>query len=161
MGWEGAEANRRLQGESGRVREAQALRLFIDSGAIIARAITSDRYHSEARNTFQQLSERALPYRYQYTSNFVVDEVVTFILYEAGSRLATETLRRIRSSPSLRILHVSGEVEAIADQVFERFASSKISYTDCTTKVLMERESVDTAFTFDRDLEVLGFGRIP
>jgi predicted nucleic acid-binding protein len=91
----------------------------------------------------------------------VVDEVVTFILYEAGSRLATETLRRIRSSPSLRILHVSGEVEAIADQVFERFASSKISYTDCTTKVLMERESVDTAFTFDRDLEVLGFGRIP
>ena len=161
MGQKGPESNRRVEGEYGRVPEAEALRLFIDSGAFIARAVTNDRYHKAAADTFAKISRRELPYRFQYTSNYVVDEVVTFILYEAGPRLATDALRRIRSSPSLRVLHVTDEVESLADSVFERFASSRVSYTDCTTKVLMERDSIDTAFTFDRDLEVLGFHRVP
>lgn len=161
VGREGAERNRRVEGERDHLPEAEALRLFLDSGAFIARAIANDRYHGEAAETFAKISQRELPYRFQYTSNYVVDEVATFILYEAGPRLATDTLRRIRSSPSLRLLHVTEEVESLADRVFERFASSRISYTDCTTKVLMERESIETAFTFDRDLEVLGSRRIP
>jgi len=59
------------------------------------------------------------------------------------------------------VLHVSEEIEPIVDREFRRYALSGISYTDCTTKVLMEQESTDTAFGFDRDLEVLGFHRIP
>jgi len=137
------------------------VRLFLDSGAFIARAIANDRYHGEAAETFAKISRRELPYRFQYTSNYVVDEVATFIRYEAGPRLATDTLRRIRSSPSLRVLHVTEDVESMADRLFERFVSSRVSFTDCTTKVLMERESIDTTFTFDKGLEVLGFRRIP
>lgn len=137
------------------------MRLFLDSGAFIARAIANDRYHGEAAETFAKISRRELPYRFQYTSNYVVDEVATFIRYEAGPRLATDTLRRIRSSPSLRVLHVTEDVESMADRLFERFVSSRVSFTDCTTKVLMERESIDTTFTFDKGLEVLGFRRIP
>ena len=158
---EGTEGNRRVEGEGGRVPEAEGLKLFTDSGAFIARAITNDRYHEEAAETFAKISRRELPYRFHYTSNYVVDEVATFLLYEAGPRLATDTLRRVRSSPSLRVLHVTEEVESLADVLFERFASSRVSYTDCTTKVLMERESIDAAFTFDRDIEVLGFRRVP
>src|SRR5207249_5326895 len=105
--------------------------------------------------TFRRLSKGDLPYRLHYTSNYVVDETVTFLLYQRGPRPALETLRRIRSSPTLRVLHVSEEVEHEADDVFRRHASSRISYTDCTTRVLMKRESIDTAFSFDRDLEVL------
>ncbi len=53
------------------------------------------------------------------------------------------------------------EIESQADIVFERFASSRVSYTDCTTKVLADREGIETAFTFDRDLAVLGLARTP
>ncbi len=56
---------------------------------------------------------------------------------------------------------MTDEVEASADEVFRRYAPSRISYTDCTTKVLMDQEGIDTAFTFDRDFEDLGFRRIP
>jgi hypothetical protein len=137
------------------------VRLFFDSGAFIARAIVEDAHHEAAVDTFQRMSQGRLPYRLHYTSNYVVDETATFLLYERGPRAAIETLKRIRSSPALRVLHVSEDVEALADKVFERFASSRVSYTDCTTKVLMERESIDIAFSFDRGLEVLGFRRIP
>jgi predicted nucleic acid-binding protein len=91
----------------------------------------------------------------------VVDETLRFLLYEAGARVAVSVLDMIRSSPSLRVLHVSEEVEGEADAAFRRFASSRVSYTDCTSQILMQREGIDTAFSFDRDLETLGFRRIP
>jgi len=124
-------------------------------------AIHNDRYHDAAVATFGALSRGELPYTFQYSSNYVVDEALTFILYEAGPRLAVETLQRIRASPTVRILHVTEEVERTADAVFEQYASSRVSYTDCTSKVLMEQESIDTAFSFDRSVEVLGFSKIP
>lgn len=70
-------------------------------------------------------------------------------------------LSLLRSSPTLRVLHVTEEAEAEADRLFRRFASSRVSYTDCTTKVLMERDSIPAVFSFDRDLEILGAQRIP
>lgn len=123
--------------------------------------MTNDKYHDAAMATFQAISRRELPFRFHYTSNYVVDEAVTLILYQAGSRLGVDTLRRIRASPSLRVLHVTPEVEAEADRIFGRFAPSRVSYTDCTTKALMDRESINVAFSFDRDLDVMGFRRIP
>lgn len=137
------------------------MRLFLDSSAFIARARREDRYHRAASDTFAGISRGDLPYRRQYTSNYVIDETATFLVYEAGARVALEVLRRIRSSPTLQILHVSEEVESAADRVFERFAPSRVSYTDCTTKVLIERESIDAVFSFDRDMETLGLTRIP
>ena len=137
------------------------MKLFLDSGAFIARALAKDQYHPVAVDTFRRLSEGDLPYRLLFTSNYVVDETATFLLYQQGPRPAIETLRRIRSSPTLRVLHVSEDVEGEADELFGRHASSGVSHTDCTTGVLMKRESIDTAFSFDRDLEILGLRKIP
>ena len=111
--------------------------------------------------TFDEIVRGDSPYRYLYTSNYVVDEVLTFLLYEAGPRVALEMLTLLRSSPTLRILRVTEEVEAEADRHFRRFAPSRVSYTDCTTKALMDRESIRAAFSFDRDLQILGAERIP
>jgi len=150
-----------LQGGRSGLPEAEALKLFLDSGAFIGRALRDDRYHADAIEVFAAIAKGDLPYRFLYTSSYVVDETVTFLLYEAGPRVAIEVLSLLRSSPLLRLLHVSEDVEARADSVFRRYASSRVSYTDCTTKVLMEGEGIETAFSFDRDLEVLGFERIP
>ncbi len=137
------------------------MKLFVDSGAFIARARREDPHHEAATDTFVSIGRGDLPYPLRYTSNYVVDETATFLLYDAGARVAVATLQAIRTSPNLVVLHVSEEVEAAADEVFARFASSGVSYTDCTTKVLMERETIETAFSFDKDLEALGFRRIP
>lgn len=137
------------------------MKLFLDSGAFIARARKEDPYHLRAVDLFTAISRGDVPYWRLYTSNYVIDETVTFLLYEAGPRVAVETLGRMRTSPNLRVLRVTDEVESAADTVFSRHASSRVSYTDCTTKVLMERESIDAAFSFDRDIEVLGLTRVP
>ncbi len=137
------------------------MKLFLDSGAFIARALKDDRYHAAAVSVFEGISKGRYPFRLLYTSNYVIDETVTFLLYQAGPNVAVSLLDLIRGSPSLRVSHVSEEVDAEADAAFRRYASSGVSYTDCTTQVLMKREGIDTAFSFDRDLETLGFRKIP
>ena len=137
------------------------MKLFLDSGAFIARALRDDRFHSDAVAVFEGLSRGRYPFRLFFTSGYIVDETVTFLLYQAGARVAISALELIRKSPVLRVLHVSEAVETEADAAFRRYASSGVSYTDCTTQVLMHRQGIETAFSFDRDLEKLGFQRVP
>jgi predicted nucleic acid-binding protein len=137
------------------------VKLFLDSGALIARALENDANHEAAMDLFRRISDRDVAYEHLFTSNFIVDETVTFLLYRSGSRPALEVLGWVRASPNVRVLHVSEDVEAEADAVFRRFARSRISYTDCTTKVLVERESIDAVFSFDRDIQALGLPRVP
>lgn len=61
----------------------------------------------------------------------------------------------------LRIVHVTEDDERRADEAFLKYADHRVSYTDCTSKVLMERLGIDTVFSFDRDFETMGVSRIP
>src|SRR2546428_1370394 len=115
------------------------MKLFLDSGAFIARALKDDRYHAAAIGVFEGISKARHPFRLFYTSNYVVDETVTFLLYEAGGRVAVSVLGLIPSPPSPRVLHVSEGVEGDADTAVPRYASSRASYTDCTTQILIRR----------------------
>lgn len=137
------------------------MKLFIDTGPLVARVYRPDPKHRESVETFRRISERSLPYRLLYTSNFVVDETLTRLLYEAGHAAAMQGLHLLRGSAVLRIARVTEEDERRADEVFETYADHRISYTDCTSKAVMERLGIDTAFTFDRDFETMGFSRIP
>ncbi len=123
--------------------------------------LKKDAKHEEAVDLFEQMVKRELPYSKFCTSNYVVDEVVTFILYQQGHGEAVRALEILRGSPFLDILHVSGEVEAGADKEFKKYEGHRISYTDCTTKVLMDIHGMDTVFSFDMDFEIMGMQRIP
>ncbi len=105
--------------------------------------------------------KRDLPYSKFYISNYVIDEVVTFILYELGHGEAVRALEVLRGSTFLDVLHVSEDVEAVADKEFAKYEGQRISYTDCTTKVLMDIHSIETVFSFDADFEIMGVHRIP
>src|SRR5437879_9215699 len=100
------------------------MKLFLDSGAFIARALKDDRYHAAAIGVFEGISKARHPFRVFYTSNYVVDETITFLLYEAGGRVAVSVLGLIRSCASLRFLHVSDGVDGAPATAFRRHASS-------------------------------------
>src|SRR3989442_4188496 len=110
------------------------MKLFLDSGAFIARALKDDRYHAAAIGVFEGISKARHPFRLLYTSNYVVDETVTFLLYEAGGRVAVSVLGLIPIPPSLPVLQVSVEIGAAADTALRRYASSSVSDLGCTTQ---------------------------
>ncbi len=137
------------------------MKLFVDTGPLVARTYRPDPRHRESVETFRRISERTVPYRLLFTSNYVVDETLTRLLYEAGHPASVQGLRLLRGSTVLRIVRVTEDDERRADEVFAKYADQRISYTDCTSKVVMERLGIDTAFSFDRDFETMGFTRIP
>ena len=137
------------------------MKLFIDTGPLVARTYRPDPRHRESVDVFRRISDRTLPYRLLFTSNYVVDETLTRLLYEAGHPAAVQGLRLVRGSTVLRTVHVTEDDERRADEVFLKYTDHRISYTDCTSVAVMERLGIDTVFSFDRDFETMGLSRIP
>jgi predicted nucleic acid-binding protein len=62
----------------------------------------------------------------------------------------------------LTVVHISESIEGAAWEVFERFNIDKEwSFTDCTSKIVMEQRNIYEVFAFDHHFEQMGFVRKP
>ncbi|MBI3813721.1 MAG: PIN domain-containing protein [Nitrospinae bacterium] len=100
-----------------------------------------------------------------YTSNFILDETYTLLLANVGYKKTIDFAKKIwilKNNGLLHIIQVSEEIENCAWSIFEKFNRDKLwSYTDCTTKAIMEMLNINEVFTFDRDFEQMGFVKKP
>lgn len=82
-----------------------------------------------------------------------------------GYEKTIESANRIRTLKSKGLLHVIQVTEEIEDSawvIFERFNKDKFwSFTDCTSKAIMEMLDIDESFSFDKNFEQMGFIRRP
>jgi predicted nucleic acid-binding protein len=79
----------------------------MDTGYLIALESAGDQHH--ARATAHWLtSARSLPL--VVTTSFILDEVVTFLNSRGQHAKAVEVGTRLMTSPSLRFIHVDGEL---------------------------------------------------
>ncbi len=128
--------------------------IFVDTGPFLARHVARDQFHEAALAGFARLEADHLPI---VTSNFVLDETFTLLGRVAGHRFAAARARAIYGSRALTILRPGREEEIEALDLFEKFADQKVSYTDCISFVLMRRDGIKRAFTFDQHFARAGF----
>ena len=58
----------------------------------------------------------------------------------------------------LRVIRVDEEIEQTAQEIFERFnVDKRWSFTDCTSKAIMEKEGLREVFAFDHHFDQMGF----
>ena len=95
--------------------------IFVDTGAWFAAAVPSDPNHPAASRWLAGNNEPLL------TTDYVVAE--------------TLTLLRARGEITRALLH--------AWKIFKRFDDKDWSFTDCTSKAVIERLGVTRAFAFD------------
>ena len=132
--------------------------IFIDTGAFLARFLRHDQHHPKAVAVWEKLSsnrENCL------TSNFVLDETFTLLGRRAGYGFAVQRAKNIYASQALTICRPDREDEINALQFFGKYADQHVSFTDCLSFVLMKREKINRAFSFDRHFELAGFHVIP
>ena len=100
-----------------------------------------------------------------YITNFVLDECYTLLLQNVGYARTVafkSTINRMQTGGVLTVVHVSEEIEQAAWEVFARFNQDKTwSFTDCTTKVVMDTLGIQHIFAFDQHFEQMGFIRLP
>ena len=138
------------------------MKLFIDASAFIARLDKKDAHHDAAIEVFSAIVRGAYKYNRLYTSNYVLDESVTHILYRRKRHdHALRMLDLITNSQYITMLWVTESVQSEAISLFRKYPDQLLSITDCTSAILMTDYNIDAIFTFDGDFEVLGFETIP
>ena len=132
--------------------------IFVDTGAFLGRFLSNDQHHQTATAGWAKLREEEAPC---CTSNFVLDETLTFLARRTNYQFASERGRELYSPTEARILRPTHEDELVALDWFEKYADQEVSFTDCVSFVLMKRAGIDTAFSFDRHFQRAGFSLWP
>jgi predicted nucleic acid-binding protein len=138
------------------------LKLFLDTGALVARYNKDDEHHKEAVDLFSGIAEGKIGVSKLYCSDYIVDESLTTCYARTRDRkVATELGEAVLGSRSIVLLKVDELVFGAAWKMFrEKYQDVRLSFTDCTTSVLLERHGIRNIFSFDRDFEILGFTRL-
>lgn len=124
--------------------------IFTDTSGWYATFVASDADHHRASH-WMTLNTTPL-----ITTDYVIDETLTLLRARGHGSLA------IRFGTSafagrLGVVHYLNRSQiAAAWDVFHRYADKDWSFTDCTSKVVMESLGVTTAFAFDQHFRQFG-----
>jgi len=122
--------------------------VFIDTNIFVALRNADDELHIRSK----ELMRRALKGEYGriYTSDYVLDEAVTTALIRTKRHdLALDLGRYIIESPRITRLWVSEDSFNVAWEKFKAFADRPMSFTDCASLALMEKNRIKQMMSFD------------
>ena len=91
------------------------------------------------------------------TTDFVVDETLTLIRFRMGLPAADAWWEQIDGSPRLRWERVDSDRFAKGHGLFFRYRDKDLSFTDCTSFVVMRELKLTHAITTDRHFRQMGF----
>ncbi len=123
---------------------------FVDTGAWFAYFVRRDSDHATA---VQWMKTNRLPL---LTTDFVLDELLTLLKMRESHAVAVAAGNTLIYQGVTTVERVSEEDFARAWTTFEQYRDKGWSFTDCTSKVVMERLGITYAFAFDNHFEQFG-----
>jgi len=133
-------------------------KLFLDTGYLIALEKADDLNHQVALAHWQNLRSN-LPLI--ITTSYVFDEVITFFNNRNRHAKAVEIGKLLLESPSVKFIHIDEDMLHEAWRYFIQHSDKSFSFTDCTSFVVMKRQRIRAALTFDQHFVQAGFKREP
>lgn len=132
--------------------------IFVDTSAWVALEDKKDVNHQKAleiKNGLFLSRNRII------TTNYIFDETYTLMLLNVGYCRTVEfkyKLDEFIKNNLVIVYYVTSEIEQMAWKVFEDFNKDKTwSFTDCVSKVVMEKVGLREIFAFDHHFEQMGF----
>jgi predicted nucleic acid-binding protein len=131
--------------------------VLVDTAAWIALVNTRDELHHHAERTMAELrrSNAAL-----ITTEFVLLEVANALCTSAWREKAIKLIDGLRSVPDLHIVPVVTTLLAEGWQLYRSRLDKEWSLTDCTSMIVMQKESIERVFTSDHHFEQAGFVKL-
>jgi uncharacterized protein len=124
--------------------------VFVDSGAWFAAVVPWDANHARAVEWFRDNLKPLI------TTDYVVDETLTLLRARDEAQRALVMGSRFFGG-GLTFLHfLTPEEISEAWEVFRRYADKDWSFTDCTSKVAIERHGCSSAVAFDHHFHQFG-----
>lgn len=129
-------------------------RVFVDTSAYVALAVSDDAHHEAALTILNQLTEQRTRL---YTTNFVVAETHAFFLRFLGHQAARSYLRRMEKKGATVVVRVRAADEEQAKAIIYRYTDKAFSLVDALSFVVMQRLSISAAFAFDQHFTQYGW----
>jgi predicted nucleic acid-binding protein len=134
------------------------MKLFLDTGYLIALEAADDQYHKAALAHWQGIT-KSLPLL--VTTSYIFNEVVTFFNSRSRHAKSVEIGSLLLESPSVKLVHVDQPLFLEGWRYFVRHSDKSYSFTDCVSFVVMRRLRIRTALTFDKHFSQAGFVQQP
>jgi len=108
--------------------------IFVDTSAWIALYHRKDNLHQKAKEVHRELLDN-----YCFvTTNFILDETCTGLLYKAGHAVAVDFGERIRNTEAIKIIYITEDIEDRSWGMFKQYSDKKFSFTDCTSFIILK-----------------------
>jgi uncharacterized protein len=128
-------------------------RIFIDTGAFLAKEIAADQHHAAATRCWSEAA--GLRYRL-FSSEHVLDETTTLLARRTSYPWASDWGKDALAS-GIEWLRADESEWRAALILMRKFGDQSVSFTDCLSFTLMKRAGIRTAFGFDRHFESAGY----
>ncbi len=124
--------------------------VFVDTGAWFAYFVRRDSDHTAA---VQWMKDNKLPL---LTTDYILDELLTLLKLRESYAVAVAAGDTLLNRKVTRIERVGEKDFGQAWEVFQKYKDKEWSFTDCTSKVVIERLCITHAFAFDRHFDQFG-----
>jgi uncharacterized protein len=124
--------------------------VFVDTGAWFAYFVRRDPDHPAAVAWMQRNRQPPV------TTDYVLDELLTLLKLRESYRVAVAAGDALWQQRVARMERIMPEDFTRSWEVFRQYHDKEWSFTDCTSKVIMERFQITQASAFDRHFEQFG-----
>lgn len=124
--------------------------IFVDTGAWYASLVPADSAHARA---VQWLSANRSPL---LTTDYVIDETLTLLRVRGERNRALLLGAKFFQGRIAEIHKITTTDLRLAWETFEPFDDKNWSFTDCTSKIVMEQLGIQAAFAFDHHFHQFG-----
>jgi predicted nucleic acid-binding protein len=134
-------------------------RVLIDTGAIYAFVVRTDRHHQEAVAFVKDwLAHRGV----FLLADLVFVETMTLLKARLGAAVALRVGHELRQNPAYVWTPLGADGERDTWAAFQQYHDKDWSYTDCALLVLSKKLEVAEVFAFDEHIEQMtGVVRVP
>lgn len=129
--------------------------IFVDTGFWFASFVPDDPNHARAAAWLRANREPLI------TTDYCVDETLTLLLARGRPHLAHHAGRLFFEEAISRLYFLGrAEIER-AFTIFQQRSSEGWSFTDCTSKLVVDTLGITTAATFDEHFRQFGVNLVP
>lgn len=126
--------------------------IFVDTGAWFASVVPSDKEHQKAISWLKNNQESLL------TTDYVIDETLTLLRARGELKRAIVLGEAFFSGKLANIYFLTENDIKSTWEIFAHFSDKEWSFTDCSSKIVMEKLGITKAFAFDHHF--IQFGTI-